>query len=348
MIVKSILKIAVLSYLIFTQLSCSSTNQQLKASMGLSGSYDTEFPNKNASNELEDISNSIFRVSSIAFYRTYVFSDTSKIKKSELSAEIIENNTIKSTVIDKPALGTGTLIYSSLGNVGILTCAHVISFPDTIITYYAESTGIFSDYIQSISIKTKQNIYIAGFPEGSEVDVILKDDNLDIALLGRQFDIKAAAKYQVFNYPFGNSKELRWGTFVYLMGYPLNYKIISRALVSSPNYDKNGSFLIDAPINRGFSGGIILAVKQGIPNFELVGLIQSVPEEDENVLEPISIDKRYKYSNSVPYTGLHFIKELKLFDYGIAKVVSIDAVINFFKRNREFLISKGYDLSIFN
>ncbi len=346
MIVKSLLKIAVLSYLIFTQLSCSSTNQQTKASIGSSGGYDTEFPNKNAAGELEDISNSIFRVSSIAFYRTFVFSDTSKIKKTDLSDQIIENNTIKSTVVDKPALGTGTLIYSKLGRIGILTCAHIVSFPDTIITYYAEPSGIFSDYVQSISFKTKQNIYIAGFPEGSEVDRILKDDNLDIALLGRQFDMKATSKYHVFGYPFGQSLGLNWGTFVYLMGYPLNYKMISRALISSPNYDKNGSFLVDASVNRGFSGGIVLAVKDGIPNFELVGLIQSVPEEDENVLEPASIDKRYKYSGSVPYTGLNFVKELKLFNYGIAKVIPINAIVNYLKKNREFLISKGYEMNI--
>ena len=348
MIGKTALRIWPLLIFVFFNLSCSTSYRQSAQSTEGGNGYLSAFPDKNASDQLEEISNSIFRVSSIAFYRTYTFSDTSRILRSDLSDELIKQNSIKSTVIDKPALGTGTLIYSKLGLVGILTCAHVVSFPDTIITYFAEANGIFSDYIQSISFKTKQNIYIAGFPEGSTVDIILENDDLDIALLGRQFDIKSMTKYRAFDLPFGSSNELKWGTFVYLMGYPLNFKMISRALVSNPNYDKNGSFLIDAPINRGFSGGLILAVRGKVPNFELVGLVQSVPEEDENVLEPAAIDKRYKYSETVPYRGPDYVKKLKIFNYGIAKVVPINAVINYLRQNKNLLINKGYKLSIFN
>lgn len=347
MIGKIVLRFGILLYFVFINLSCSSSYYRPQSQKANNGEYDSEFPDQNASDQLEEISNSIFRVSSIAFYRTYTFGDTSRIKKTDLSEGLIKQNSIKSTVTDKPILGTGTLIYLNSGAAGILTCAHVVSFPDTIITYFVDSAGVFMDYIESISFKMKQDVYVAGFPEGSEVNIILKDDQLDIAFLGRQFDAASVSKFQVFNYPFGSSKELKWGTFVYLMGFPLNYKMVSRAIVSNPGYDRNGTFLIDAPVNRGFSGGIILALRDGVPNFELVGLIQSVPEEDENVLKPATIDKKYRYSTAVPYKGLAYVNQLKLFNYGIAKAVPVDLIVNYLKKNKELLISKGYDLSIF-
>ncbi len=343
----SILRFSIISSLLLLNLSCSSAHFNTKQLFETDGKYDSEFPYKNGSAQLEQISNTIYRVSSVAFYRTYTFDSKSKFKKSDLTDEIIKKNFIKTTVIDKPALGTGTLIYSNRQTVGILTCAHVVNFPDTVITYFAESNGIFSDYVQSISFKTRENIYVAGFPEGSQVDIILMDEDLDVALLGRQFGGDKAAKFPVFNYSFGNAKELEWGSFVYLLGYPLNYKILSRALVSSPNYDKDGSFLIDAPINRGFSGGMILAVRDGVPNFELVGIVQSVPEENENVLEPSPIDEKFKYSSIVPYTGDSFVKQINILKYGIAKVIPIDVILNFLRKNKEYLISKGYFLNIF-
>ena len=46
-------------------------------------------------------------------------------------------------------------------------------------------------------------------------------------------------------------------------------------------------FLVDAVFNRGYSGGIVLAIRDGVPNFELVGLVKSVPAEYEYVMKPI-------------------------------------------------------------
>ena len=77
------------------------------------------------------------------------------------------------------------------------------------------------------------------------------------------------------------------------MGFPMNYKMVSNAIVSSPNYDGKGGFLIDAVVNKGFSGGVVLAIKDGIPNFELVGIIRAVPEENEYLLRTRKIKKQY-------------------------------------------------------
>ena len=69
-------------------------------------------------------------------------------------------------------------------------------------------------------------------------------------------------------------------------GYPSGHKMVTKAIVSSPNKDRKGSFLLDAVLTPGFSGGIALAVRDGVPNFELVGLVQLVSGRTTYALGP--------------------------------------------------------------
>ena len=329
-------------------LSCSSTSYNTKSTIIKDGKYDSEFPYQNSSAELEKISNTIYRANCLSFYKAYIFSDESKIKLKDLNDSVINTRSIKKTYMDRSTSGTATLIYSLNGTVGLLTCAHVIDFPDTIISYYGEVSGTPTDNIQSIAFKSKQFIYVAGFPEGSAVNEILSDKNEDIAILGNHYSLNNAIRFPVFEYPFGKAKELDWGDFVYVFGYPLNYKMISNAIVSSPNYDKNGSFFIDAVVNRGYSGGLVLAIRDGIPHFELVGIIEWVAEDNENILQPAPLEGALKYNPLVPYKGDAFVKQEKFLKYGITKVISIESIENFLEKNKDYFISKGYDFSIYN
>ena len=328
-------------------LSCSSTQYQTTYSPLSDGKYDSEFPYRNSSKQLEEIGNSIYRINSLAFYKAYVFKEDSNYTVKDLNNSLIKSKSNKITYMDKSSSGTATVIYTSNGTVALLTCAHVIDFPDTIITYFSDKKGYYTDKVQSIAIKSKQFIYAAGFPEGSEVKVILADKTQDIAILGGSYGTRYATEFPLFEYPFGEAKELEWGDFVYVFGYPLNYKMISRAIVSSPNYDRNGSFFIDAVVNRGYSGGIVLAVRDGVPHFELVGIIEWVPEENENILEPEPVEESIKYNPLVPYKGDMFVKQQKYLKYGITKVISIETIVDFLKKNKDYFISRGYYFSIY-
>jgi hypothetical protein len=50
----------------------------------------------------------------------------------------------------------------------------------------------------------------------------------------------------------------------------------------------------------------------------------------------------------VPYRGDNYVKEEKFLKYGMAKVISIESIEDFLKKNRELFISKGYYFSIYN
>ena len=329
-------------------LSCSSIIYKAAYPTLSDGQYDSEFPYNNSSKQLEEIGNSLYRINSIAFYKAYIFADNSKFKLKNLTDAIIRNQSIKTTFLDKSSSGTGTVIYSSNGTVGLLTCAHVVDFPDTLITYFGNKDGTYTDEVQSIAFKSNQSIYAAGFPAGSEVKEILSDKDIDVSILGNNFGPKYALSFPVFKYPFGEAKDLEWGSFVYVFGYPLNYKMISDAIVSSPNYDRNGSFFIDAVVNRGYSGGIVLAVRDGVPNFELVGMIEWVPEESDNLLTPAPLPESLKYNPLVPYSGELYVKQEKILKYGIAKVISIETIIDFLKKNKDYFLQKGYYFSVYD
>lgn len=321
--------------------SCSTSYKNVFPNLN-DGKYDSEFPYMQASKQLEEISNTIQRVNCIAFYDSYQLNENSKLKRAGLTESLIQKNLKQKVLYERTSSGTATILSNENGNVALLTAAHIVNFPDTIITYLSDANGFYTDNVESISIKQNQKIYIAGFPNGSEVNILLINNDIDVALLGNKYKPSFSITLHVFNFPFGNARELDWGDFVYFLGYPLNYKMISKGIVSNPSYDKDGSFLIDGVVNRGFSGGIVLAIRDGVPNFELVGIIQWMPEETYSVLTPPK--SLANYNKLIPYHGDQFVDQLKLYKYGITKVIPINLIKNYFLKNEKFLIEKGYIL----
>jgi len=336
-----------LSLLMITQLiliSCSSGTYEKVYPTLMDGKYDSEFPYRGSSEELERISQTIQRVNSTAFYKTYFFSPSDKITIENIRNNPIEELAIETGFADQSSSGTGTVIYSNEGRVALLTCAHVVNYPDTVISYMPDAEGLNTEYLDAVLIKDNQSIYAAGFPEGSDLEIIAMDEEMDIVIVGRQYNQFENYTFPVFKYPSGRAKDLEWGSFVYIFGYPMNYQMITKALVSSPNRDDNGSFLLDAVVNQGYSGGIVLAIRDGVPNFELVGIVQWVPEEKENLISPTKRKNNEAYNSLVPYKGDLFVKRHSSIKYGITKIISIESILEFLESNKSILYEEGYYL----
>ena len=323
---------------------CTSVNYETIFPTLKDGKYDSEFPYKSTSAELNKISETIQRVNSTAFYKIYVFDQKDNITINDLKNKELSKIAVKEALADNSSSGTAVTVYSQNGNVALLTCAHTITFPDTLIAYKFDDDGYQTKFVESISIKEKQVIYIAGFPEGSRVDVIAEDSKSDIALIGRKYGAQKGIFFPTFSYPWGKAKEVEWGTFVYLIGYPINFKMITKAIVSSPRRDESGSFLVDAVINPGFSGGLVLAIRDGVPNFELIGMVQWVPEEEESMIYPENLKTKTSYNPVVPYSGNLYVRKHSLIRYGIAKVIPIETVQNFLITNETLLTEQGFNI----
>jgi len=328
------------SFFIFN--SCSSITYEKIYPTLQDGKYDSEFPYKSTSDELNKISETIQRVNTTAFYKIYLFDEKDNFLLNDLKNKKLTDVAAKEALADNSSSGTAVTVYSENGNVALLTCAHTITFPDTIIAYKYDDLGFETDYLESISIKEKQVIYVAGFPEGSQVEVLAIDNHSDIALIGKKYGAQKRIFFPSFNYPLGKAKEVEWGTFVYLVGYPINFKIITKAIVSSPRRDNEGSFLVDAVINPGFSGGLVMAIRDGVPNFELIGMVQWVPEEEESLIYPENLKTKSSYNPIVPYEGNLYVRKHSSIRYGIAKIIPVESVMTFLNQNKLYLNEKGF------
>jgi hypothetical protein len=337
--------ILVVSTMIFT--SCASRIYDVAYPTLSDGKYDSEFPYKSCSDQLEKIGETIRLLNCIASYKSYIFAQGSILRKDDLTQEVIEKQAIEVLYFNNTTSGTATVISSTGFRVALLTCAHIVSFPDTIISYFPNRDGSPTEYVQSIAFLKSQLNYIADLPESSSLETLLIDRGIDIAVLGKTFEKKPVLSIPVFDYPIGYAKQLEWGTFVYMFGYPLTNKMVTKAIVSCPNKDARASFLLDAVFNRGFSGGIILAIRDGVPNFELVGMVSTVPADYESVIAPSPGNSNGAYDTNLPYHGEVYVNRRINIKYGVTRAISVETLKDFLEKNQSILHSKGYDITSF-
>lgn len=329
--------IALILVLLFV--SCAKKIFQTASPTLSDGRYVSEFPYKKCSKELQMISESANRVLCNTLYKSYSFSLEQKIIPTSISDRLL---TTASTVSDikTTVSGTAAVIYAQDNRLALLTCAYVVLKPDTLLSYFASDVNSPEKFIQTVSIKQQHQILVANMPEDGLFELLFADEQADIAILGKKLKSPVAARISVLNYPFSPARELEWGSFVYVIGYPMGYKLISKGIVSQPDRDKKGGFLTDALFNPGLSGGILLAVWDGVPNFEVVALTTSAAAEFETVLVP----ERGKSSDeTVPYQGKIYVTSKKTISYGITKAISAESILELIRENRKYLLESRYD-----
>ncbi len=330
-----------LTLIAFATVSCADKIYKVAYPTLADGKYDSEFPYKDCSKQLTEIVETVKMINATAFYKTYTFGEKSKIQVKDINETVLKEKTIQTVFPHSSVVGTATVIYYQDQQVALLTCAHIIDFPDTMVSFYSKDEN-GKGFVQSISIKERQVNFVKDLPEGGELEILAIDNAQDIAILGKKFDHKPETPVSVFNYPIGRSKDLNWGTFIYIVGYPMGFKMITKGTVSSPNRDKRGGFLTDASFNRGFSGGIILAIRDGVPNFELVGMAKSVPANYSYVLTPSKEFELSEYSPSIPYEGEMFVELKADLKYGITNSISTESISELIRKNRQTFVDKGY------
>jgi hypothetical protein len=344
---KHIIRNCLLLFFPLVFLSCSSLSYREAYPILSDNKYDSEFPYHSCSDQLAEISESIKMINCITYYKIYIFKDGLGIKKQDLKNIALNDITAYTKHTERTSSGTGTVILKGLNKLALLTCAHVVSFVDTIYSFQSDSIGNYNQYLNGILIKEREDIYVPDLPEDGALKVLCLDNSLDVAILGQEISNTANISVQKFNYPFGRARNLEWGTFVYLFGYPMGYKTLTKALISSPNRDKNGSFILDANFNEGFSGGIILAIKDGVPNFELVGMVKSMFGDIEYILKPSDNFNYSKHNPLFPYSGELFVDKRLNVKYGVAKAIPVESIIEFIFTNKVLLNNLGYDFSEF-
>lgn len=303
--------------------------------------YDSEFPAKSIAKDLEYLSTTVKKLDCLAFYKSYVFAPDNRIEEDKINEDVLDNQSIESSVTNQSVSGTATVIYYDGSWIGMLTCAHVIDFPDTIITRYDNGLGP----IEVIAVKLKQQNFVKDLPPGDAIEILAKDEKNDIALLGKWLE-DLGGLLPVLKYPIGNTRDLEWGSLVYTVGYPVGHLMVTRAIVSNPDRARKGRFLTDALYNRGISGSPVLATRDGAPNFELVGMATSASATHVYYLKPGKESPEY-INPEFPFTGEMYVDQYKDIKYGVTFNVSIEAITDFLNDNKTKLTGKGFDVNRF-
>ena len=298
------------------------------------GRYDSEFPVESVSDELAYLSTTVRKLNCLVFYRTYSFDAGNPLEKTSLTQEQINTYASGSEVTNESVSGTATMVYYDGKQLGMLTCAHVVDFTDSLFTYYTDGS------LQSLSVKLNQQNFVSGLPDGEDIELIASDDKKDIALL-RKVLSSHEQRPAVLKYPIGNTKDLDWGTVVYTMGYPLGKLMVTRAIVSKPENGNKGMFLTDALFNQGISGSPVLALRDGVPNFEWVGMASSSSAQSIHYLSP-GDDNPQEITTSGTYSGEVYLDHRKAIHYGVTFSVRIEDVVKFLSQNKKLLQEKGF------
>ena len=302
--------------------------------------YDSEAPTRSISKEIEFVSRTVRKLNVVAFYMTYELPPGAITDKSKLTRGNLIVKASATHVSNQSVSGTVTVIYKKEKLIGMLTCNHIVDFPDTVFDLYRSKVQGF----RSVSVKVKQNNYVTGMPPGSDVEIIAQDKVNDIAFLKQEIEV-TGSNIKVLNYPLGSSKYFDWGSKVWIVGYPLGNLMVTEAIVSKPNSKNPSRFLTDAVFNQGISGSPVIALRDGVPNFELVGMAASTSAKSIYYLKPDNPEK-FKQSDE-PFVGEVVLANERLINYGVAYSVTIDEIRRFLQSNTTRLYDEGYDVESF-
>jgi hypothetical protein len=343
------MKYCTLLLLLFVPLSlftsCTSTIYKVAYPTLIDGKYDSEFPYRGCSQQLEEIISSVKRVNVLVHFKTIRFTMDDSVSVDRLASDMKRCANAKTSYEHQTVAGTATIILNDRGSVALITCAHLVDFPDTVVNRFYSEDYQPTQFVHSLSVKTGQSIFLNEVSPSTTFEVLAFDKSVDLALIGQKMETAPTLQYKSFTYPLGKAKDLEWGSFVYLFGYPAGHRMITKGIVSPSNKQPSGSFLVDAVISPGSSGSIALAVRDGVPNFELVGIVKMIPVQSSYVLAPSKPDLDTQFDPLDVYHGDIFVERKSEMLPGIVQAVPVESIIDFIKEHRKSLAARGYDLT---
>ena len=293
--------------------------------------YQTGQPIRDTSAELERIFRSVKRVQVTGYYETFRFALRDSITAPAVRDRATYRRATERYSFDHTKTGTGTIVSAAGVRALLVTNEHVINLPDTIVVYYREDgpdgrpqPGRF---VESVSVLTNDRYLVVGVPDNRPFTVLARDRAADVAVLAVELtDALRPDAVAALGTPPGQAGRLVWGSFVYVVGYPRGFQMVTRGIVSEPNRSRDHGFLLDGLFNRGISGGLILAVRGDSNALEWVGLAASASAEADFALLPEA--RALEEENLlVPYEGRLYLQRTQRIDYGITFTVPVDAVL---------------------
>jgi S1-C subfamily serine protease len=309
--------------------------------------YQTSWPVRDQSGELARAFESLRQIHYTAEYRTWVFAETAGVTGADVSRGGWESRADTSFTQTRSKRGTAAIIARSGNRVQLLTTNHVVQFPARQVDYFESREAVVGDpaltrRVASVSVLTSEQGMLVPHPSRRPFEVLARDERHDLALVGLElYETSDTSRYLPLAMPNGDARRLSWGSFVYVLGFPSGYPMVTRAIVSNPDWDGRGAFITDGLWNEGISGGLILAVRGDTEILEPVGLARAGAAARELRLQPDTLEIPAE-ARSRGYTGPIFVETVLRIQYGITLPVSMTRVTEFLDRHRAALRSRGW------
>jgi hypothetical protein len=314
--------------------------------------YQTGFPTQDVSGQLEETFRSVKRIRVTGVYDHYRFSPgAAPLEGDPLGADVLAR-AVDTFTNSTSREASAVQVARANRRVTLLTNQHAIHFPDTVVEY-AEAAGRTRRAtpgrrpIERVSVKRDQYNLVMDREGIQPFEILARDAQADLAFIGASYPMGTESQVlSVLQMQVGDADRLSWGSFVYVLGHPGGYPIVTRGIVSDPRREATASFLIDGLWNEGISGGLILAVRGVDGSLEWVGIARAAAGRIEHRLTPDpeaigDLDQRLLYEGRI------YLEEVQRILYGISLSVPMTTIRQFISRNRADLRGRGWELPRF-
>jgi S1-C subfamily serine protease len=310
--------------------------------------YQTARPLHDTSRALERAFRSLRLLAYTGVYETYEFPADVVVTERDLADPAVLARASERYISQQSKSGSAVIIARSPTHVALLTNDHVVSYPARKV-HFVEEEGRGrrreDRRVASVAILRNEWGTLARDPAVGRITVLARDSDADLAVVEVRIpDMAIPASYPPIPIRPGNPRRLGWGSFIYVMGFPGGYPMVTTGIVSDPNRDRNAGFLTDGLWNEGISGGAIFAIRGDDGSLEWVGMPRASAGRREISLQPATPDL-LEADLPIRYDGPIYAETALRIQYGITLSVSMTAIQEFLDRNRSTLLRRGYELT---
>ena len=310
--------------------------------------YQTAFPGQDISGQIQEAFRAVKRIQVTGVYEHYRFSPGDAPREGDhLGAEVLAR-AVDTFTSSNTRQASAVQIARAGRRVTLLSNQHAIHFPDTRVEYFQMAgqrpPGVREPrVIEQVSVRRRQDNTLVDLGSIQPFEVLARNVPADLALIGASYPAGTEGPaLALLEVPVGNADRLSWGSFVYVLGHPGGYPVVTRGIVSEPMGPATTSFLIDGLWNEGISGGPILAVRGETGSLEWVGIARAAAGRTEYRLMPETEAMADRPEERMLYEGRVYLERVQRILYGISLSVSMNTIREFLNRNREDLGILGW------
>jgi S1-C subfamily serine protease len=231
--------------------------------------------------------------------------------------------------------GGGLIIYRDERKTLILTSEHILTSPDTILTFLRDAAGKTTNVPSTRAIKKRVTYHVIDqINQLVPAEVLHTDARADLGLVTV---VSSPALGMPFPSTIAYKSEVQWGDLAYVFGYPREIKQLTTGIISPAPYP--GTFSLDVVGRFGFSGGPVFVIRPD-GELELAGIIRGVPVSKFSYVAPPpeALPGQNLAPGDLPKMTA---EEFDLIEYGTVYAIGAEKIGRFLKASVPLLEKKG-------